>query len=79
MRPCYLLLPTQLTLTNLLTYGLQPTTYLLTYLPSNGLQGTCRPTHYHVLTCPPTLGADEMQQFTFDLCHMYAPTPSPNT
>mmetsp|Transcript_9518 Transcript_9518/g.22429 ORF Transcript_9518/g.22429 Transcript_9518/m.22429 type:complete len:726 (-) Transcript_9518:94-2271(-) len=43
------------------------------YLTSqHGLKGTCRPTHYHVLTCPPTLGADEMQQFTFDLCHAYA-------
>jgi hypothetical protein len=57
-------------LTHLLTYSL---THLLTY----GLQGTCRPTHYHVLICPTGLTADEMQQFTFDLCHMYAPKTLP--
>jgi eukaryotic translation initiation factor 2C len=43
------------------------------YLVSqHGLKGTARPTHFHVLTCPPTLTADEIQQFTFDLCHVYA-------
>jgi len=43
------------------------------YLVSqHGLKGTARPTHYHVLDCPPTISADEMQQFTFDLCHVYA-------
>jgi len=37
-----------------------------------GLQGTCRPSHYHVLYCPPSLTQDEIQRFTFDLCHVYA-------
>ena len=43
------------------------------YLVSqHALKGTARPTHFHVLTCPPWLTADQIQQFTFDLCHVYA-------
>ena len=37
-----------------------------------GLRGTSRPTHYHVLNDDIDLGADEIQRFTFDLCHLYA-------
>jgi len=36
-----------------------------------GLKGTSRPTHYHVLHDDLTLSADELQRFTFDLCHLY--------
>jgi eukaryotic translation initiation factor 2C len=43
------------------------------YLCSHsGLKGTARPTHYHVLHDDLALGADELQRFTFDLCHLYA-------
>mmetsp|Transcript_56464 Transcript_56464/g.150144 ORF Transcript_56464/g.150144 Transcript_56464/m.150144 type:complete len:255 (-) Transcript_56464:235-999(-) len=34
--------------------------------------GTARPSHYHVLHCPPSLTQDEIQRFTFDLCVLYA-------
>jgi len=34
--------------------------------------GTARPAHYHVLQCPHSLTQDEIQRFTFDLCHVYA-------
>jgi len=34
--------------------------------------GTARPSHYHVLACPESLTQDEIQTFTFDLCHIYA-------
>jgi len=34
--------------------------------------GTARPSHYHVLKCPASLTQDEIQTFTFDLCHVYA-------
>ena len=42
------------------------------YLCSHyGLRGTSRPTHYHVLCDEVRLSADELQRFTFDLCHLY--------
>ena len=47
-------------------------------------QGTCRPTHYHVLRCPPSLTADEIQQVRVranpdpDLHTDPDPNPSPN-
>jgi len=34
--------------------------------------GTAKPSHYHVLYCPPSLTQDEIQRFTFDLCHVYS-------
>ncbi len=37
-----------------------------------GLKGTSCPTHYHVLQDDLGLSADELQRFTFDLCHLYA-------
>jgi len=37
-----------------------------------GLKGTSRPTHYHVLCDDLTLRSDDLQRFTFDLCHLYA-------
>ena len=40
-----------------------------------GLLGTSRPTHYHVLNDDIKLSADEIQRFTFDLCHLCAATP----
>ncbi|KAF9168361.1 Eukaryotic translation initiation factor 2C [Actinomortierella ambigua] len=36
------------------------------------LQGTSRPTHYHVLYDDNNFGADELQDFTYKLCHLYA-------
>ena len=42
------------------------------YLVSHwALKGTARPTHYHVLRNDANLDADQVQKFTFELCHMY--------
>ena len=37
-----------------------------------GLKGTSKPTHYHVIVDDAGLQPDEIQRFTFDLCHMCA-------
>jgi len=37
-----------------------------------GLKGTSRPTHYHVLCDDVGVHADQLQRFTFDLCHLFA-------
>ncbi|KAF9091483.1 argonaute 1 [Mortierella sp. AM989] len=43
------------------------------YLQSHaGLLGTSRPAHYYVLYDDNKFAADEMQEFTFRLCHLYA-------
>ncbi|KAF9434815.1 argonaute 1 [Entomortierella beljakovae] len=43
------------------------------YLQSHaGLLGTSRPAHYYVLSDDNKFTADEMQEFTFRLCHLYA-------
>ncbi|KFH71161.1 hypothetical protein MVEG_04007 [Podila verticillata NRRL 6337] len=43
------------------------------YLQSHaGLQGTSRPTHYHVLYDENRFTADALQEFTYKLCHLYA-------
>ncbi|KAG0084009.1 Eukaryotic translation initiation factor 2C, partial [Podila epicladia] len=43
------------------------------YLQSHaGLQGTSRPTHYHVLYDENRFTADSLQEFTYKLCHLYA-------
>ena len=36
-----------------------------------GVLGTSRPTHYHVLNDDVSLSADEIQRFTFDMCHLF--------
>ena len=36
-----------------------------------GLKGTSKPTHYHVLCDDVGLSPDEIQRFTYDLCHLY--------
>lgn len=42
------------------------------YLCSHaGIQGTSRPSHYHVLWDDNNLTADELQQLTYQLCHTY--------
>jgi eukaryotic translation initiation factor 2C len=42
------------------------------YLCSHqGIQGTSRPSHYHVLWDDNRFDADELQQLTFQLCHTY--------
>jgi len=42
------------------------------YLCSHqGIQGTSRPTHYHVLWDDNRFEADELQQLTYQLCHTY--------
>eukprot|EP00093_Oithona_nana_P005525 05525.XXX_82924_79887_1 [CDS] Oithona nana genome sequencing. len=42
------------------------------YLCSHqGIQGTSRPSHYHVLWDDNHFEADELQQLTFQLCHTY--------
>ncbi|KAG0053940.1 eukaryotic translation initiation factor 2C, 2 [Gryganskiella cystojenkinii] len=43
------------------------------YLQSHaGLLGTSRPAHYHVLHDENDFKADELQEFTYRLCHLYA-------
>ncbi|XP_020617506.1 protein argonaute-2-like isoform X1 [Orbicella faveolata] len=43
------------------------------YLCSHyGIQGTSRPTHYHVLYDDNAFTADGLQQLTYQLCHVYA-------
>ncbi|OAQ24024.1 Piwi-domain-containing protein [Linnemannia elongata AG-77] len=43
------------------------------YLQSHAsLQGTARPTHYHVLYDQNGFTSDGLQQFTYKLCHLYA-------
>ncbi|KAG0338651.1 hypothetical protein BG000_003640 [Podila horticola] len=43
------------------------------YLQSHaGLQGTSRPTHYHVLYDENRFTADALQDFTYKMCHLYA-------
>jgi len=43
------------------------------YLCSHyGIQGTSRPTHYHVLYDDNAFTADNLQQLTYQLCHVYA-------
>ncbi|KAF9362098.1 hypothetical protein BGX34_006708 [Mortierella sp. NVP85] len=43
------------------------------YLQSHpGLQGTSRPTHYHVLYDENRFTPDQLQDFTFKMCYLYA-------
>ena len=37
-----------------------------------GIQGTSRPTHYHLLSDDNDLSADELQKITYHLCHLYS-------
>lgn len=37
----------------------------------NNLQGTSRPSHYHVLWDDNNFTADELQSLTYQLCHTY--------
>lgn len=42
------------------------------YLMSHaGIQGTSRPSHYHVLSDSARFTASEFEQLTYDLCHVY--------
>jgi len=36
-----------------------------------GIQGTSRPSHYHVLWDDNHFDSDELQQLTYQLCHTY--------
>ena len=38
----------------------------------HGLKGTSRPTYYHVLRNDARLTSDEVENFTWQLCHMFA-------
>jgi len=40
-------------------------------VPHHALQGSARASHYHVLENDAHLTADELQRFSFDLCHLY--------
>ncbi|XVE79341.1 hypothetical protein DITRI_Ditri14bG0050400 [Diplodiscus trichospermus] len=43
------------------------------YLNSHaGIQGTSKPTHYHVLIDENSFTSDQLQKLTFDLCYTYA-------
>jgi len=37
-----------------------------------GLKGTSKPSHYHVLWDDMNLTADQLEEFTFYMCHLYA-------
>ena len=42
------------------------------YLCSHfGIQGTSRPTHYHILLDESKIPPDVLQEFTYQLCHVY--------
>jgi len=43
--------------------------YLLSH---EGIQGTSRPCHYHVLWDDSNMGADETEQLAYYLCHLYS-------
>jgi eukaryotic translation initiation factor 2C len=40
-------------------------------VPHYALKGTARPSHFWVLHNDARLTADDLQRFTFDLCHIY--------
>ncbi|MCO5598302.1 hypothetical protein L7F22_052394 [Adiantum nelumboides] len=43
------------------------------YLCSHaGIQGTSKPTHYHVLWDENSFSSDDLQAFSYNLCHIYA-------
>ena len=41
-------------------------------VPHHALKGSARASHYHVLENDAHLTPDELQRFSFDLCHLYA-------
>ena len=43
--------------------------YLLSH---EGIQGTSRPTHYHVLWDDSDMSADDLERLTYFLCHLYS-------
>ena len=51
----------------------RPAALAVPQVPHHALQGTARPSHYHVLANDARLSPDEIQSFTFQLCHMCAP------
>jgi eukaryotic translation initiation factor 2C len=48
-----------------------PTEYDFYLCSHAGIQGTSRPSHYHVLWDDNNLNADELQNLTYQLCHTY--------
>ena len=48
-----------------------PTEYDFYLCSHAGIQGTSRPSHYHVLWDDNKLDADELQNLTYQLCHTY--------
>lgn len=44
---------------------------LLTFL-LQGIKGTSRPAHYHVLWDDNNLTMDQLQEFTYNMCHVYS-------
>jgi len=48
-----------------------PTEYDFYLCSHAGIQGTSKPAHYHVLWDDNNIGADELQQLTYMLCHTY--------
>lgn len=48
-----------------------PTEFDFYLMSHGGLQGTSRPTHYHVLLDENRFTPDELQELSFKLCHIY--------
>ncbi|KAK9840859.1 hypothetical protein WJX84_012195 [Apatococcus fuscideae] len=48
-----------------------PTEYDFFLVAHSGLQGTSRPTHYHVLFDENQMGADQLQIFTYKMCYLF--------
>ncbi|KAK9837636.1 hypothetical protein WJX74_001800 [Apatococcus lobatus] len=48
-----------------------PTEHDFFLVSHSGLQGTSRPTHYHVLFDENQMGADQLQIFTYKMCYLF--------
>ena len=49
-----------------------PSTFNFYLCSHEGIMGTSRPAHYHVLYDDSNFKSDTLQAFTFALCHLYA-------
>ncbi|XP_047468741.1 protein argonaute-2-like isoform X2 [Penaeus chinensis] len=52
-----------------ITHPIERDFYLCSH---HGIKGTSRPTHYHVLWDDNNLTMDQLQEFTYNMCHVYS-------